>query len=431
MWLLVAITIINAWAHAEELVLVHRVQVAGVPLNIYDGLLAVGLLVVLFRRRNKPTYFRTDREHPALAWIIALFAAAVAGGVLGWVWNRTDPYFALRTLRNLVGLPVSVVLGYFLIANLKVSGRIVYLHVIAGVGVAILIIGYFVITGRAVATTIGGAAGVDPLRTVEYVSNYAGLAGTLLLYTIVSGVRLFRHPLGVILAALCFAGQGATLSRSDWVATLAGIGAVVLLLPRGQRMHAAIKGVAALVVLTVFLLVGVFTFDRVTGHDLSGALVQRVGTVLPGDAFGLGREKAWATRLPGMIRELQLWGKSPLTGQGFGIHDVQVGYSGLRHNTWTSTLAETGVIGFSAMALVIGSLIVVGGRMVRDAFDRASVWVGALGYVAGFHFLFHGLTTMSFNTLRWAIVLGVICGLVLRTRAIQLAMMRGEGRADH
>jgi hypothetical protein len=68
----------------------------------------------------------------------------------------------------------------------------------------------------------------------------------------------------------------------------------------------------------------------------------------------------------------------------------------------------------------------VGKRMITDRFDKTSMVVGALGATTGVYYIIYGASTMSFNVLRPAIPLGIICGVVLRTRVMQLALMQSQ-----
>jgi hypothetical protein len=150
---------------------------------------------------------------------------------------------------------------------------------------------------------------------------------------------------------------------------------------------------------------------------------KRVISILPGEHDGVA--SASATRLVGTMQELKFWSESPVWGKGFGIQstnalgDWEAFAAGFRHNTWTSTLAETGLLGFAGMILLCLGQIVVGARMVRARVDRRAVLVGAAGVVTGTHFIVHGLCTMSFNVLRVAIPLALTFGVVMRVRAIE------------
>ena len=93
-----------------------------------------------------------------------------------------------------------------------------------------------------------------------------------------------------------------------------------------------------------------------------------------------------------------------------------------RHNSWTSTLAESGLIGFTGFAIIAVAQIVVGRRMVRDNTDRGSVLLGGAGVITGVHYILHGYCTMSFNQVRWAIPMALTFGAVMRCRMMQQAI---------
>jgi hypothetical protein len=179
-----------------------------------------------------------------------------------------------------------------------------------------------------------------------------------------------------------------------------------------------------------FLWVGLVGASALTGQDFTKKMTDRIYSMLPGETPGVKQRKAWDTRLKSTFKELEWWAGSPLYGRGFGIHDAKAPtltraeLEGLRHNTWVSTLAETGLIGFTAAALVFGGTFVVGRRLVRDATDRGALLVGALAVIAATMLGSLGLMTMSFNLVRGAIPIGIICGIALRARAMQLAAQR-------
>jgi hypothetical protein len=105
---------------------------------------------------------------------------------------------------------------------------------------------------------------------------------------------------------------------------------------------------------------------------------------------------------------------------------------GFGHNTWTFTLFQTGPLGLAAMSLVVFGMWVIGRRMIRDAQgDQLFTLIGALGSCAAVFFLFHGLTTASFNAPRPAIFLGLIFGVVVRTRQMQVQTLHDLALQQH
>jgi hypothetical protein len=425
MWFLVLLTFFNALAD-NDLVLRYRFSAGGFPVGAFDILLlGLGPIAVMLSRRNA---YPTARPHPILPWIFILFTAAVVAGSIGSVMSGVGLRNSVTSLRNLTALPVAVWLGYYLVLQFYSAEKLCRWHVYVGIVTACFVLLYF---GRK-ATVLAPDGSLDTLRAMKYVAVYCGMAAVLLLYTVVSGVRLFRPWLAILLCGFCFLGQFATLSRSDWLAVWVAVVVVYFRLPsakRGGKLTAAVIGPP---VAAAFLWIGLVTASALTGTDFTKKMVTRLESMLPNDEPGVKATKAWDTRLQSTLVELKWWAGSPLIGRGFGIHDLKrAGLSerqqmGLRHNTWVATLAESGLVGFSAMALVVGGTYVVGRRMVRDWTDRGTVLVGALGVVTASIYLTLGVTTMAFNQMRGAIPLGIVCGIVLRCRAMQQTALAAQ-----
>ena len=424
MWFLVLLTFFNALAD-NDVVLRYRISVGGFPVGVFDLLLLVlGPLVVLVSRRNA---YPTERVHPILPWVLVLFAAAALGGLAGSAMSGINLRATVTTLRNLIFLPASVWLGYHLLLQPRSAERMCYAHVVVGVATALFVLLSF---GRKAAVLApNGGGGLETLRAVKYVAVYSGMAAVLVLYATVSGVQLFRVGLAILVCGFCFIGQLATLSRGDWLAVATAVAVVYFLLPaarRGGKVAAAVLGPPVAV---ACIWIGLFAASAVTGQNFNQKMADRLMSMLPGETPGV-KKKAWDTRLASTVVELKWWAGSPLVGRGFGIHEAKFHTltpdqgMGLRHNSWSSTLAETGIIGFSAMALVVFGTFVVGRRMVRDWTDRGSVLVGALGVVTASIFGVLGVTTFAFNSMRGAIPLGIVCGIVLRARAMQQTALR-------
>jgi hypothetical protein len=150
-------------------------------------------------------------------------------------------------------------------------------------------------------------------------------------------------------------------------------------------------------------------------------------SLLPGDQDGV-RSKAWDSRLPAIQRELEIWMQNPLMGKGFGIQfeeertGLSSGRGGFRHNVWSASLAESGPLGLAGYMLPPISAMWVGFLLVRRATDKGTMYVGALAAVVGCATFMLSFMTLSINTQRQAIPLGLICGMVYRCRSIQQAL---------
>ena len=422
MWFLTLITLVNALAHNEGFALRYRIEAGGLPISVFDALLALGVVYGIVGRRSA---WPTERAHPLVGWIVGLFAAGAFAGVLGALISNAELRWMITGMRNFLALPAGVLIGYCLLFTPRSNTRFCYLQVIAGIGTAVLVLLFF----RSKAASYELDSNINKLRAVAYVSNYAGLAAALVLFTIISKIRMFPTWLALGICGLCFVGQFATLTRSDWLAAIASVLAIFALVPTyrpGGKLVAALVGPP---LIAVFLWVGLILASTVVGRDFEGRMAERVMSLVPGHAAGT-HAQAWDTRLEGIRKELQLWAHSPIIGGGFGATDVlrfrrgeQAGLS-YRHNSWTSTLADAGLPGLAAISCLIFGMIVVGRRLARDGIDRGYVLIGALAVITGVHYLFHGLATQSFNQMRWGIPLSIVCGVALRARAMQLTHMR-------
>jgi hypothetical protein len=58
--------------------------------------------------------------------------------------------------------------------------------------------------------------------------------------------------------------------------------------------------------------------------------------------------------------------------------------------------------------------------MVFEGTDRGTVLMGALAFITAWFYVFHGLSTWSFNSFRPAVLLGLVCGAMIRCREMQL-----------
>lgn len=423
MWFLVILTLLNASLPHWSFVLENRIQIAGMPVSIFDGLLAFGLLLVLLRRSQSARVFRADRVHPAQTIAVLLFLLGTVAGVIGSILGEYDPRRSIPETRDFLSLPLSMIIGYSLLANLRSAARFPYAQALAGLCTAVLIMAFF--TDRA--QQMSSDSGLDMLRSLEYPASYAGIAGCLLLYAVVSGHRLFPPWLGVVFLGVCLVGQAATLSRSDWLATGAALIWTYTLLPRERRGSSLTKAAIAIPIIVVFLWAGIYATSQLTGTDFGASISARAATMLPGNEDTTSR-RAWDTRMPGLTGEFAMWLQSPLWGQGIGVQSMEEQRTGVmmgyHHNSWTSTLAQTGLLGGTAAAIAIFGTIVVGRRMIRANTDRGSTLLGALGTIAACYFLVLGMSTGAFGSLRSNILIGLIIGMTLRARAMQLTQIR-------
>jgi hypothetical protein len=422
MWFLVPLLVILVLIN-WTVVLEHRWTVGGFPLNVFDGVLAVGVLLALIPFKGGKTSVAHTRTHPLLWPILVVFGAAIAFGFVTSASTLAEPRWIITDARNMVALPLSVFIGYRLTLSFSTCKWLIWTAIGAGAAVGIEAALSFIQNGQQVYSL----KSVNVLRETQYVHMMGGIVAALLLFSVVAQVRALPLWVAVPVAIICFGGDCATLSRSDWAAILVTFCAVFFIVPRERRLTGMALTAVGIVVLLVSLWVGVLVADQIVGHDLPAVLEDRVASMLPGYQRTSHRSAAWDTRMPGIYDELALFAGNPLVGRGFGIQDVEAYMHGnmsgsYRHNTWTSTLAATGLVGFTAMIMVFAGMTVAGWRMVKDRLDRTTVLIGALGVLTSVYWAWLGMCSMTFNTQREAMVVGLLCGVVLRCRAMQLAV---------
>jgi hypothetical protein len=230
------------------------------------------------------------------------------------------------------------------------------------------------------------------------------------------------------LAGFCFVGQLTPLHRSDWLGQAAALAVVPLIMPKGARFRSAFGMIFVSLALLLFLWGGLHLASVVTGRNFHDAFEKRIMSMLPSDSQTSSTPKAWDTRLPAIKVELEMWMHSPLIGNGFAAEEAsgrgdEVG-GGFHHNSWTSTLCQTGIIGFIGCFIAVCGPIFVGLRMIRAQTDRVCTLIGACGVVCGTQQAFLGAATAGFNGYRLAMLIGMVCGVVFRCREIQLTHMR-------
>ncbi|MEA2711723.1 MAG: hypothetical protein QOF78_4324, partial [Phycisphaerales bacterium] len=381
MLIIIVLLLIDAIASNSKVLLKYRLDL-GAPIGLLDLLLALAFLaaIVPIARNRMPT----ARIHPIMPKVLGLFLlAAILGSIASFLSIDDDPYYHLTTLRNFLMVPAAACVGYFLTHWPKHAKRFAFWLVIAGVGAGTMVVLFY---RSKVETGVKHNVDINALRTMEYGPAIAGIAATFLIYQIVSGYRLFPLFITVVFAFVAFIGQCATLSRSDWVAISMAIGGIYLLLPREGRGLKTVKFALAAPLVMLFIWIGVLIAGRSLGIDFEGKMIERLQTMLPGERVGKA-EKAWDTRLNSQIRELQLWTRSPLLGQGFGHTTI---YSengeqmfGYGHNTWTFTLFQSGPAGLAAMGTVVIGMWVIGRRMIIQARgDKIFTLIGAMGACA-------------------------------------------------
>ena len=165
--------------------------------------------------------------------------------------------------------------------------------------------------------------------------------------------------------------------------------------------------------------------DVVVGRNFSEKVAKHAETLVPSSDDTSTSEHAWDSRIGGIISELSIWSRSPLTGRGFGAGETAFlsgklggGYVSIKHNGWTSTLAETGLFGFVGLVLLVGSMMVLGYRMVHDRTSSTYVLFGAIVFATGVVYFIRCCCTMAITS-RTVLDFGLVCGMAIRAREMQ------------
>jgi hypothetical protein len=179
----------------------------------------------------------------------------------------------------------------------------------------------------------------------------------------------------------------------------------------------------------IYIAVGIVSAS--SGRDFGQKMSDRISSTLPdwlGGSATSDQRKAWASRVPGTIKELQLWSSNPVLGRGFAIEDAiasqvtEAESTGFRHNSWVSTLLDTGIFGFAGMVTLVVAMFAIGKRMVVEQCDRETVLMGALAVICAVFSALVGYATMSFGQVRWGLPTTITFGVLMRVRARQLAL---------
>ena len=389
----------------------YRVNV-GFPLGAWDAAMLALIAIGLWRAASRARAVHAS----TLPVLLAAFAFATLGGIIVALQNGNATYELLLTFRNFVAVPLSA-WAVFAIVDREFDYRIFFRwFAIAGALSGLLVIVF--VLGQ------GGQSrpfsDVNQLRTVDYGTFAALLATVFLTYAITMKLVVLGRRFDELALVIAFVGAVATLSRSDWVSLVAGIFPILFLVPAASRRSLfRLIGVGVPLLglgLAIFGALGSAMLDV----DLLHIMSDRVATLDPNYAGEIEQNRAYDSRLPGAENEIREWFAGNIFfGSGFGWERRDFAADGSKHNVWTSTLAETGVFGvvayLVALALLFRAGVMIVSRQTRAPFARA---YGVFAITSAVFFFVHGMVTMSFNTLREAVTLGIILGVALKLEAI-------------
>lgn len=422
MWYIFLLTFANAVLPHWDFVHKYRiVGPGGAPITVIDLLLGLGLLASLFRGRGDPTLGR----HPMFGVLLTAFTLCTLTGLGVSLAVGNDVHYVVAKLRDFMVFPVTIYLGYRFLGSLNSCNWATRTFVLSGLLNGALLVLYF--ARGAGKTAEHELTDILNVRTIDFVTEYTGITLAFMLFTRFQRVSYGGILWSTLVVINCTLGTTVSLSRSDWAAGFSGLLVAAFLAPVGQRLRQVRRMIAVIPLLFGVLFVGMLITSSVTGQDVVGKMYKRVQSMLPGGNSGETTVKAWDTRLAGIQKDFELFLRNPLLGQGFGIQTSEIlrtrqaDSASEGHNSWTSTMAETGLLGLTTVATMFIVTWRVGRALVRDAFDRSSLRLGGLAVITCVFCAVHGATTMSWNIARGAIPIGLACGMLLRCRDLQLA----------
>lgn len=424
MWWFALIFFANAVLPHNSVVYEYRVSVGGFPVNILDALVffGVGLSLLPIWRRALPA----ARSHPVWArGLMLLMAAGIVGVFQSYLfYPDLPPRFRLPPMRNFFLVPACMYASYQVITRPQQAKTVFWVIFLSSLGSAVA----SVVTGGSQTFTIAETSGsaFDSLRmTALDVGGDAGLlAACVLLFSLVSGLRFLPLLFAWLLVAVAAMGMFFIPHRSTWLINFITCWFAAFILWPTDRGRKWLIGTVTVLSLLVVGAAMTAVVESTTGKDFSAWVTQRLESLLPSDDGT--HAKAWDTRLPGAQRELSLWLDNPLLGRGFAAQEGASFEDGFwvsyRHTPWISTLLETGPLGVAGFAVVIGSLVIAGTRMARTGPDLWFALVGAMGASWGVACVWMGAFTLSWNSPRLAIALGLLAGAFFRLREFAIAL---------
>lgn len=420
MWLLFAMILLNAAVGSHAFLFEHRLSLGGFPVNILDGLLILVFFIALIRK-TPPGIPPRGYVWTLGLWIVALIVGACMG--LANLTKGVDVRGYVTALRDFSAIPISIFCTYKLLRDARSLRIALFIHLLAGVLTAIAILLFF--KGRGEQYGIGSH--INSLRNVDYVPGYAGLTAIVLLFAVLSGARLIWKPIALLVATVCVWGNIAPLNRSDWLAFMISTSAAVLLIPsRTKFISRLVKLLLGWTVLIVVVVAGANVSSMITRSDQGTVLWDRFQTMIPGAGRG-DKMKAWDTRVPGIKEELRIWSENVVTGGGFTIQSIRSNFNegaAYNHNAWTSTMAQTGLLGLAALVCMFWATYHHGCQLIRSRTQDSLMLMGCLGAAGATYVAVYGASTTAWLTQRGGLLLGVLCGMVLRASSIQQHMLQ-------
>ncbi len=421
MWWFALIYSLNSALPTDLVFKVLAVSIGVLSINILDFLIFSAPALTLL-----PTY-RTRRTvvtvmHPAMKWAMGLF-------IIAFLWAATvgvlrmdvlTAKWAISSLRNFLIVPVAMYMGYQVLGNLKQCRAIVWIIFLGSMASAIMSIKNGGDTSAELAER-GGAFDMLRATALQVAGDTGLLAACLLMFSWISRTAFLPLILAVPSFIIAIAGMFFIPHRSSWlVFAIVCLYAAFWVWPTqtGRKILLGTLGAAGGAVVIAILITIV---AQQTGTDVGEWAQRRMKSLFPDSDTREAR--AWDTRIPGMLFDLEIISHNPFGG-GFGIHEnmILAGFASPtpRHTPWTSTWAESGPMGFAAFSIIIIGSIVVGLRLARQGTDNWIRLMGLIGTAWGVSAYSIGWFSLSWNSPRQALMLGLITGLTFRCRDLVL-----------
>ena len=421
MWMLALMTLVNSILHQQGVQNEYRLSLGIIQLGIVELTMGLGFLYALFKGGVIRAQVPPLRTHPILVWILLPLGIGGLFGIAGGIINGNELKFVLSSAREWFAFPICVIAGYRLIGRPKTAWRMVQVMLVAGVLTSVAL--FYSFGAKTEATQLSG--NLNQVRGIinYYNADYASIAALTLVFVVLTRFPLWTPWICIPIGIFCYIGYAATLSRVGFLILFFGTASSYLLLTKGERLRKFLRSIVFIPLLFFACWGALWVGDQIIGRDFAGKVTKHIESLLPGDREGKN-EKAWDSRLGGIQAELGIWLRNPLMGQGFGAGETEYlsgrtsGSASIKHNSWTASLSETGVIGCAGVAVMVGSMMLLGYRMVHARTDRVSVLVGAIGFFAGVIMFLRCSGTMALTS-RAAIGFGIVCGVLIRAREMQ------------
>ncbi|MGH7176678.1 MAG: hypothetical protein ACREJC_04795, partial [Tepidisphaeraceae bacterium] len=208
MWFLIYITLANASVSQYQIANIYRLNLGGILLGIWEFSLGFGVLLAMMLGGRYNARNPKARTHPAMIWILALLSLGFLAGVVGALLNNSPLKYALASGREYAAAPICIYAAYRLFPATQSAMKLIYALILGGTVTAI----FLVLNFGENAEMAGFRDNINLVRSVNFVSSYAGLACLILVYTMTDRrFKVLPTPVAATVAAFCLVGQFATL----------------------------------------------------------------------------------------------------------------------------------------------------------------------------------------------------------------------------